>query len=81
MFYLVEIAKGDASIQSKAVYEYATQDEAEGNFHRKLGNAILSNLFTEETCLVVDSNGAVYDTGHHVKPVAEPKVVVEPTEE
>lgn len=80
MFYLIEIAKGDASIQGKAVYEYATEDEAVGNFHRKVGNAILSNKFTEETCLVIDSDGAVYESKHHIKPVAEPEVVVEPTE-
>lgn len=80
MFYLVEISKGDATIQGKAVYEYETQDEAEGNFHRKLGNAILSDKFTEETCLVIDSNGAVYESKRHIKPVVEPEVVVEPTE-
>lgn len=72
MFYLVEISKGDATIQGKAIYEYATQIEAEGNFHRKMGNAMLSDKFTEETCLVLDSNGASYASAHYVKPVAEP---------
>lgn len=58
MYYVTEISTGDASIAGKAVYEFSTEDEAIGVFHRKLGNAILSPLFTSELVMVHNSNGA-----------------------
>lgn len=59
-FYLIEISEGDKSIAGKAVYEYATKKEAEASFHTKLGNAMKSNLFKRETCVVMDSFGNTF---------------------
>lgn len=69
MFYLIEIAKGDKAIEGKAVYEYSTLEEAEGRFHSKVGTAMLSDKYTEQTCLVIDSYGAVYASKHFARPV------------
>lgn len=71
-YYLIEISDGDSKIKGKSIYEYATKEEAEANFHKKLGVAMASELYTEETILVVDSNGlSFYDlVKHFIRPSA-----------
>ena len=77
MFYVIEIAKGDASIQGKAVYEYETENEAVATFHSKLGTAMKSALYDSSLVMVIDSNGAVYRSEKYTKPVSEPEAVAE----
>lgn len=55
--YLIEIAEGDDKIAGKAIYEYASVDDAVAAFHGKLGNAMRSDLFKSELVTVIDSNG------------------------
>lgn len=81
MFYTIEITTGDSKIAGKAVYEYATETEAIATFHSKLGTAMKSALYDSSLVMVIDSNGAVYRSEKYTKPVVEPEVVVEPTEE
>lgn len=58
-YYVIEIATGDAKIQGKGIYEYATENEAVASFHSKLGTAMKSELYTSELIMVVDSDGKV----------------------
>lgn len=58
-YYVIEIATGDAKIQGKGIYEYATEKEAVASFHSKLGTAMKSELYTSELIMVVDSDGKV----------------------
>lgn len=65
-YYLVEISTGDEKIEGKAVYEYATQEEAVANFHTKLGNAMKSELFESELLIVMDDMGSVWKSEKYV---------------
>ncbi|MDO4802415.1 MAG: hypothetical protein Q4A15_09650 [Prevotellaceae bacterium] len=60
-YYLFEVAKGDPKIEGKAVITYQTEDEAIGNFHSHMGTAMKSELYDYDLCIVVDSNGAIYE--------------------
>lgn len=71
MFYLVEIAEGDSKIAGRAVYGYETEDLAVATFHTKLGQAMKSELFTSELCIVIDADGKVIKREKWVKPVEE----------
>lgn len=77
-FYLIEISEGDQKIEGKAIYEYATLNEAVANFHSKLGAAMKSNLFTSELVMVINSDGGIHKSEKYVAEVAE---VTETTEE
>lgn len=68
MYYVTEISAGDATIAGKAVYEFGTEAEALGTFHRKLGSAYLSPLFTSELVMVHDANGACLRSEKYIKP-------------
>ena len=72
-FYVTEIADGDSKIKGKSVYEFGTIDEAEASFHSKLGTAMKSELYTEETIYVTDSDCVLYPnlSKHFVRPSAE----------
>lgn len=59
-FYVFEVSEGDSKIQGKGVYEYATLDEAVASFHKKLGTAMASALYSKELCMVIASDGTVY---------------------
>lgn len=67
MYYVIEIAKGDAKIAGKGVYEYQTLEEAVGAWHAKLGAAMKSDLYVSDFCLVVGDDGAVYRSEQYVK--------------
>lgn len=77
-FYLIEISEGDQKIEGKAIYEYATLNEAVANFHSKLGSAMKSNLYTSELVMVINSDGGIHKSEKYVAEVAE---VTETTEE
>lgn len=59
MYYVIEISTGDAKIAGKAVYQYATIDEATATFHSKLGTAMKSDLYETELVLVIGAEGEV----------------------
>lgn len=67
MFYLIEIATGDSKIAGKAVYSYETENEAVANFHSKMGQAMKSDLFNTELCVVIDEDGKVIKREKYVK--------------
>lgn len=59
-YYLIEIANGDAKVAGKGIYEYDTLTDAVASFHKKLGTAMGSELYTEELVIVTDSEGTIY---------------------
>lgn len=59
-YFLIEIATGDDKIKGKAIYEYNSLNEAVAAFHKKLGIAMASELYTSELVMVSDSCGSVY---------------------
>ena len=67
-FYVVEVAHGDPKIAGKAVYEYATLDEAVATWHQKMGTAMKSEFYTETLLMVVGFDGAVYKSEYYVRP-------------
>lgn len=67
MFYLIEITTGDSKIAGKAVYSYETENEAVANFHSKMGQAMKSDLFNTELCVVIDEDGKVIKREKYVK--------------
>lgn len=72
MFYVIEIATGDARIAGKAVYEYATEKEAVATFHSKMGNAMKSELYDSELLMVCDENGILSKREKYVREIPEP---------
>lgn len=72
MFYVLEVAHGDSKIEGKAVYEYATLNEAVAVFHSKLGTAMKSDLYTDSLVMVIGADGAVYRSEKYIAtPAAE----------
>ena len=76
-FYLIEVAEGDSKIAGKAIYEYATLDEAVANFHSKLGTAMKSDLFESELVMVINSEGGVHKSEKWAKAVPETETTIE----
>ena len=72
MFYVIEITTGDPKIAGKAVYQYATIDEATATFHSKLGAAMKSDLYTSELVLVIGEDGEVIRSEKYTKPAPAP---------
>lgn len=70
-YYLLEISEGNSKIAGKAVYEYATENDAVAMFHQKLATAMKSDLFTSELVMVIDDNGAVLKSEKFVPVVTE----------
>lgn len=58
-FYVIEISEGDSKIAGKSIYEYDTKNKAIATFHRKLGTAMSSELYTAEQILVINSNNVI----------------------
>lgn len=73
-FYVIEIAEGDSKISGKGIYEYKTQNEAVASFHKKLGTAMNSNLYSSDLVMVVDDNGMVYRTEKYVADIKPSEV-------
>lgn len=69
MYYVIEIAKGDAKIAGKGIYEYQTLEEAIGAWHAKLGTAMRSSLYESDLCMVAGDGGEVYRSEYYTKPV------------
>jgi len=60
IYFVVEIATGDAKIAGKSIYEYATLKEAMASFHKRLGTAMSSDLYTSDLVMVINSAGGVH---------------------
>lgn len=58
-YYVMEISTGDNSIAGKAVYEYTDRDVALSSFHKKLGTAMGSDLYTSELISCINSVGGL----------------------
>lgn len=59
-FYVIEIADGDAKIKGKSIYEYENKTDALAMFHKKLGTAMSSELYTTEQIICVDENNNIH---------------------
>lgn len=68
-FYLFEVADGDSKIKGKGVYDYATENEAIANYHAKIGVAMKSELYTEQTIVVLNREGKTIARNHYIAPV------------
>lgn len=73
-YYVVEIADGDSKIKGKGIYEYDNLTDAKASFHKKLGVAMGSELYTEDLVMVIDSNGGIYASEHFVREVQNESV-------
>ena len=71
MFYVIEVSTGDAAIAGRAIYAYATFDEAVATWHSKMGSAMKSDKFKTELLVVMDDNGVVYRTEVFTRPAPE----------
>lgn len=58
-YYVIEIADGDAKVKGKGIYEYADRMKALASFHKKLGTAMDSELYTEYQILCINSANGV----------------------
>ena len=70
-FYLIQISEGDSKISGKSIYEYTTLNEAVADFHKKLGVAMGSNLYTSALLMVVNSEGGVHQNEKYTVEVEE----------
>lgn len=61
MYYVIEVATGDSKIAGKAIYEYATYNEAVATFHQKMATSMKSEMYTTELVMVVDKYGTVIE--------------------
>lgn len=64
-FYLIEIATGDAKIAGKAIYEYASRNEAVAKYHSRLGSAMASELYLTDLVMVIDEIGNVIESTYY----------------
>ena len=72
MFHLIEITTyTNKETIDKAVYSYATQLEALGSFHKKMGGAMTNDTFKTELLTVIAENGATLAHDYFVRPVEE----------
>lgn len=58
-YYIIEIADGDSKIKGKGIYEYDDRMKALASFHKKLGTAMDSELYTEYQILCINSANGV----------------------
>lgn len=58
-YYIIEIADGDAKIKRKGIYEYDDRTKALASFHKKLGTAMDSELYTEYQILCINSANGI----------------------
>lgn len=75
-YYIIEISEGDSKIAGKAMYEYETsRNKAEAMFHKKIGTAMDSELYTEHRIALMNSTMAVEMSHVFVRPqTVEPEV-------
>lgn len=72
MYYVIEITTYiNKETVDKAIYSYATQLEALGAFHKKMGGAMTNETFKTELLTVIAENGATLAHDYFVRPVEE----------
>lgn len=82
MFYVIEISKmKDSDKVGKSIYEYATQIEAVGTFHQKLGGAMRNEDFISDMLTVIDERGATIAHDYFLREIEPEEVVASDTEE
>lgn len=82
MFHLIEITTyTNKETIDKAVYSYATQLEALGSFHKKMGGAMTNDTFKTEMLTVIAENGATLAHDYFVREVEAEEEEEEATEE
>lgn len=59
MFYVFEVAEGDAKIAGVATAKFETVNDALASFHQRLATAMKSELYTADLCMVISDDGAV----------------------
>ena len=57
MYYVIQISTGDEKVAGKAIYEYDTEKAAVAAFHKKLGTAMDSELYTSSIVMVINESG------------------------
>lgn len=70
-YYVVEVSDGDAKITGKAIYEYATLNEAIATFHKKLGTAMGSDLYSSDLVMVIGDDGTVFRSEKYIADAVE----------
>lgn len=65
-FYLIQISEGDSKVVGKTISEYATLEEATANYHKKLGTAMGSELYTSVLMMLVNSEGGIHKNEKYV---------------
>lgn len=58
-YYVIEIADGDDKIKGKGIYSYDNERDALASFHKKLGVAMSSDLYTSDLVMVINESGVV----------------------
>lgn len=67
-YYLIEVTNyNNGTSESKAMYNYDNYQEAEANYHSKLGGAMKNVTYESEMCMIIDSTGAIYLTKYWVR--------------
>lgn len=66
-YYVIEITTGDSKIAGKSIYEYNDRNSAIASFHKKLGTAMSSDLYTSDLVMVISSDGDVIKSEIYTK--------------
>lgn len=76
-YYLIEITTKASKVE-KAIYEYASSEEAVANFHTKMGGAMKNTDYLAEMLQVIDERGGVVIYDYFARQTAEPEPEPEP---
>lgn len=76
-YYLIEITTKASKVE-KAIYEYASSEEAVANFHTKMGGAMKKTDYLAEMLQVIDERGGVVIYDYFARQTAEPEPEPEP---
>lgn len=71
LYFVVEIATGDSKIAGKGIYEYTNLTDAMASFHKRLGVAMGSTLYTSDLVMVINSSGGVHANEYFVRETVE----------
>lgn len=73
MFYVFEVAEGDAKIAGVATAKFESANEAVASFHQRLATAMKSELYTADLCMVITDDGAVVKREKFVREIPKPE--------
>lgn len=66
---LVYITYNDGKATKKAIYTYATDTEAIGNYHQQVGNAMKDETVKHIMCIAMNTNCGIYEECTWNRPV------------